>query len=262
MLLCPVRNCRLPLRREDRRLVCDKGHSFDIARTGYINLLQPQERRSKNPGDTLEAVMARGRLHGRGLTAAFADAIAERLALSPSDTVLDVGCGEGFYLGALHERIGFDAHGIDISIPAIATAARAYPACEWIVGNADRFLPYADRSFSAIMSITARMNATEFSRAIKDDGRLLIAIPSTSDLVELRGPGHDRSARVIEELYGEFDLIDRHTTIVSADLDESGVEDVRLSIYRPNPKPAEAMTVTFSLEFLTFAPANKKSPHA
>ena len=62
LLLCPVRGCHLALTREEKRVVCARGHSFDIARSGYINLLQPQERRSKNPGDTADAVAARRRL--------------------------------------------------------------------------------------------------------------------------------------------------------------------------------------------------------
>ena len=72
MLLCTVRDCHLPLARPvagtEKRLVCPRGHSFDIARSGYINLLQPQERRSKKPGDTTAAVAARRRLHDRGVT--------------------------------------------------------------------------------------------------------------------------------------------------------------------------------------------------
>jgi 23S rRNA (guanine745-N1)-methyltransferase len=62
MLLCPVRDCHMALGRAERRLLCPRGHSFDVARSGYINLLQPQERRSKQPGDTVAAVAARRRL--------------------------------------------------------------------------------------------------------------------------------------------------------------------------------------------------------
>jgi 23S rRNA (guanine745-N1)-methyltransferase len=101
MLLCPVRNCHLALAREQRRVLCPRGHSFDIARSGYINLLQPQERRSKKPGDTVTAVAARRRLHDRGVTAPLLHAIAETVAASPGDSVLDAGCGDGFYLGSL-----------------------------------------------------------------------------------------------------------------------------------------------------------------
>ena len=62
MLLCPVRDCHMALVREERRLLCARGHSFDVARSGYINLLQPQERRSKQPGDTAAALLGRRRI--------------------------------------------------------------------------------------------------------------------------------------------------------------------------------------------------------
>jgi 23S rRNA (guanine(745)-N(1))-methyltransferase RlmA-like protein len=68
MLLCPVRDCHIALGRAERRLFCPRGHSFDVARSGYINLLQPQERRSKQPGDTVGAVAAQRRLHDLGVT--------------------------------------------------------------------------------------------------------------------------------------------------------------------------------------------------
>src|SRR5580692_1180623 len=141
MLLCPVRDCHLALVREQRRMVCPRGHSFDIARSGYINLLQPQERRSKRPGDSVAAVAARRRLHDRGVTTPLRDAIGEIMAVRPDDVVLDAGCGEGFYLGTLAGETGFDAHGVDISTTAVDAAARRYPPgdrMEWIVANADR----------------------------------------------------------------------------------------------------------------------------
>src|ERR1700756_2092526 len=153
MLLCPVRDCHLPLGRVERRVVCSRGHSFDVARSGDINLLQPQERRSKQPGDTLAAVRARRRLHDRGVAEPLLHAITEILDPRPSDIVLDAGCGDGFYLGSLAGQTGFDAHGVDISTAAVDAAARRYRGCEWVVANADRFLPYADRSFSIVLSI-------------------------------------------------------------------------------------------------------------
>src|ERR1700733_6340901 len=130
MLLCPVRDCHMALVREERRLLCPRGHSFDVARSGYINLLQPQERRSKQPGDTTAATAGRRRLHDSGVTEPLLHAIAEILAASPCDAVLDAGCGEGFYLGTLARQTGFDAHGVDISTAAVDLAARCYPGCE------------------------------------------------------------------------------------------------------------------------------------
>lgn len=253
MLLCTVRECRRPLVRDGQRVVCDRGHSFDYARSGYLNLLQPQDKRSKNPGDTPEAVAARRRLHDRGVTAPLLRAIGDILNASASDTVLDAGCGEGFYLGSLAQQYGFAGHGIDISIPAIDAAAKRFPGCEWVVGNADRFLPYADASFTHVMSITARRNAAEFRRVLKPGGRLLIAIPSPNDLIELRGAGRERADRTIAEFPEGFRLLTQARAETTAELDEAGMEDVLLAIYRPmRTEPVQAGKVTFSLDLLLF----------
>ena len=241
----------MPLERAAKHVVCPRGHSFDIARSGYVNLLQPQERRSQRPGDTPEAIAARRRLHDRGVTRPLLTAIFGKLGLTASDVVLDAGCGEGFFLGNLAEESGCAAHGVDISILAVDAAARRYPACEWIVANADRFLPYADDSFSVVLSITARRNAAEFRRVLREDGRLLIAVPAPDDLIELRGAGRDRVPGVLEELGGSFTLVERRRATTAADLDAEAVHDVLVSIYRPlRAEPPVAMWLTFSLDLL------------
>ena len=253
MLLCPVRDCHLPLARDGKRLVCQRGHSFDVSSRGYVNLLQPQDRRSKQPGDTSEAVKGRRRLHDLGVTMPLLRGIAEMASASREDVVLDAGCGDGFYLGTLAREIGFDAHGVDISTAAIDAAARRYPECEWIVANADRFVPYADRSFSLILSITARMNPGEFRRVLREDGRLLVAIPAPEDFIEIRGAGRDRVARTVETFAGDFKLLEQRRIAAAAELDADAVRDVLHAIYRPlQAKEPEAMRVTLSLDFLLF----------
>jgi 23S rRNA (guanine745-N1)-methyltransferase len=250
------------LAREATRLVCARGHSFDLARSGYINLLQPQDRRSKQPGDSADAIAGRRRLHDAGVTAPLLAAIAETVAAGPDDTVLDAGCGDGFYLGSLQAQTGCSAHGVDISNPAVNAASRRYPQCEWIVANADRFVPYADGAFSAVLSITGRMNAPEFRRILRNDGRLLVAVPSPEDLIELRGasgpsgpPGRDRAPRTIADFAGHFTLIDQRRATTAADLDAAAVQDVLVSVYRPlQRKAVEPMRLTFSLDLLLFRP--------
>ncbi len=253
VLLCPVRDCHLPLLRETQRVQCERGHSFDIARSGYINLLQPQDRRSRQPGDTAAALAGRRKLHDRGVTAPLLDAIAAILGAGPHDTVLDAGCGEGFYLGNLAARTGCDAHGVDISTAAVDLAAKRYPTCKWIVANADRFVPYVDRAFSMILSITARRNTPEFRRVLRPGGRLLVAVPAPDDLAELRGVGRDRVERTIETFTPDFTVIKQSRVTTTADLDVAAVEDVLFSIYRPmRAQPITAMRVTFSLDLLLF----------
>jgi len=253
MLLCSVRGCRLGLVRDVGRLVCPRNHSFDIASSGYINLLQPQERRARNPGDTAEVIQARRRLHDRGVTEPLRRAIAEAIAATPGDVVLDAGCGDGFYLGTLQRETRCDAHGIDISIPAVDRAARRYPDCEWVVANADRRVPYPDQSFSIVLSITGRMNPAEFRRVLRQGGRLLVAIPAPDDLIELRGAGRDRVPQTAGCFAEGFTLINQPRVTICADLDVAAVRDALVSIYRPmQRRPAEAKRVTFSLDLLLF----------
>ena len=160
-------------------------------------------------------------------------------------------------------------HGVDISIPAVEAAARRYPPSgvaggaaydpgvagyEWIVANADRFVPYAEGTFSRVLSITARMNSAEFRRVSRDDGKLLIAIPAPDDLIELRGVGRDRVDRTIETFASDFALLDQRRATTVSNLDRDAVHDVLLSIYRPRAiEKVNAMRVTFSLDLLLFA---------
>jgi hypothetical protein len=107
-----------------------------------------------------------------------------------------------------------------------------------------------------VLSITARMNAGEFRRVLRDDGRLLVALPAPDDLIELRGVGRDRVARTLETFAQGFTLVARRRAATVADLDAAAVHDVLHSIYRPmRSKPAEAMRVTFSLDLLLFRAA-------
>ena len=250
MLLCTVRHCHLPLKLDGRRLVCPKAHSFDIARSGYINLLQPQDRRSKDPGDSAEIVAARRRLHDRGVTQPLLEAI--KIFTTPTDQILEAGCGDGFYAGNLGVQ---NVHGVDISTPAIDLAARRYKHGHWLVANADRFLPYADASFDLVMSIAARMNSPEFHRILKPQGRLLVAVPAPDDIIELRGTGRtDRVARTVETFATHFRLVEQTRATTTAELDADSVKDVLLSIYRPlRSGPVGGMRVTFSLDLLLFA---------
>ncbi len=260
MLVCTVRNCRLPLIREDRQVVCAQGHSFDKAKSGYVNLLQPQDKRSKNPGDTAAGVAARRRTHDRGVTAPLLEEIAAIFRGHGDDVVLDAGCGDGFYLGSLAARTGLDPHGIDLSIPAIDAAAKKYRGYEWVVANADRVVPYADRTFTAVLSITGRMNAPEFRRVLRPGGRLLVAVAAPEDLIELRGAGRDRVERTLATFAEGFEIVEQRRATTVADLDEAAVEDLLQAIYRPfHSEPIRATRVTFSLDLLLFRPKDAES---
>jgi 23S rRNA (guanine745-N1)-methyltransferase len=267
-MLCTVRNCRTPLVLDGRRYVCANAHAFDVARSGYVNLLQPQDKRSKTPGDTPEAVAARRRFLERGHAAPLVEAIVRALPLREGDALLDAGCGEGHHLAAFRRAYNVDAHGTDISVPAIELAARRYRDCAWVVANADRFLPYEDASFRAVATITARMNAGEFRRVLASDGTLLVVIPAADDLIELREAilgerqERDRVDRTIDTFTPHFSFTHHERIAHTTTLDRESMHDVMASSYRglrarEREKLAtlDPMDVTLSRDVLLFRPA-------
>lgn len=261
-VLCPVRSCGAPLERRDQSWTCERGHAFDVARSGYCNLLQPQDRRSKNPGDPREAVLARRRFLEAGHGEALLKALREEMGEAAS--VLDVGCGEGYFLGSL--KGDGEAHGVDLSVPAVDLAARRWPEVNWWVVNADRALPFADGSFDLALSIAGRRPAAELRRVLKTDGRLLVAVPAEDDLIELReavqGEGvlRSRLERVVEELAG-FELETRRAVRTTALLDPDAIRDALASTYRgarasqrERVEEIGEMRVTLSFELARFKP--------
>lgn len=269
-LLCPVRQCGSPLERRDRALVCPRGHSFDLAKSGYCNLLQPQDKRSLHPGDSREAVAARRRFLEEGHEAPFFTALLEivkTFSFPERPAVLDVGCGEGSHLAALAAALDAEAHGVDISVPAIDLAARRHPGITWIVANADRFLPYAPGSFHLATSLTARMNPPELRRVLAPGGRLVVAVPGEDDLVELREAVlgervlRSRVKRTVETFAGLFALEAHRLVRWEARLDEGAVRDVLEATYRGGRESRRRievgeMAVTMSRDVLTFIPAS------
>jgi 23S rRNA (guanine745-N1)-methyltransferase len=267
VLLCPVRACRRPLTRRGRRLACRRGHSFDVARRGYVNLLQVQDRRSRAPGDSADAVEARQRLVARGVEGPLVDAMANLLTLAPTQAVLEVGCGEGHHLAAIVARFGCEGHGVDISVASIEAAARRHPGLSWVVANADRLLPYADASFHAVASITARKNALEFRRVLRDDGVLLVVVPAPDDLVELRaavlgeGIARDRVESTRESLAPDF-VLERHERLRRVvRLDPAALRDIMTASYRglrasqrERLAALDDLDVTLSRDALLFRP--------
>jgi 23S rRNA (guanine745-N1)-methyltransferase len=249
MWICPVRGCQQELRPEQRRWVCPAQHSFDIARDGYVNLLQPQDRRAKSPGDTREVVAARRRLHERGLTRPLFEGVLALADLRRGNLIAEAGCGEGFYTGTLVAETGARGAGVDISTPAIEAAARRYPNCHWAVANADRILPFPTGSLDLAVSITGRRPLGEFHRVLRCGAGLLVGIPGPQDLIEVRGSGRDRREAVLAELRRGFHCVESRRVTTTAELDAATLADLRMVIYRP-AGPLSATSVTLSLDLL------------
>ena len=242
LLICTVRRCAQPLTRDGDTLRCDRGHAFDRARAGYWNLLQPQDRKSEEAGDRTEAVDARGRWLDRGHVVSLAGVIGrvgDLDALADGSTLLDVGCGDGWFTARLCAGRRFDVCGIDLSTRAVRNAARRLPGAEWVVANADRGLPLAERSVDLALSVFGRRPAAELARVLRPGGRLVVVVPADDDLAELREaaqgqviPG-DRVPRVMGEFAGTELGLDLQETWRSREThDGAGIADLLAMTYR------------------------------
>ncbi|MEO8361056.1 MAG: methyltransferase domain-containing protein [Vicinamibacteria bacterium] len=267
VLRCPVRGCQEALRQDGPRWSCARQHSFDQHRSGYLNLLQPQDSRSREPGDSRETARSRRRLADAGQADAVHQAFLHViLGRSPKAglALLDVGCGEGAFLRALRD-LPLERHGLDISAPSIELAVKASPSCLFVVANADRTLPYADASFDLITSIDARTNADEFHRVLKPAGLALIASPGPRDLIELRsyvqGAQIEKSRKehVEEEMRKHFSLLEHTTLMDQHEFEPAVLRDLLVATYRGFRQSERsavaaltAMTVTLSHEIFAF----------
>lgn len=271
VLRCPVRGCGALLEREAYGLSCPAGHSFDRARSGYFNLLQPQDRRARSPGDAREVALARRRFLEAGHEEPFVCAVLEDPAvcgLPSGAAVLDIGCGEGFYLRRLAAERPVEAYGLDLSAAAVDLAARAHPPGTWVVANADRSLPYTDGAFALAWSLTARQNAAELCRVLAPGAQLLVAVPGEDDLLELReaalgeGVRRDRTERTVATFAPFFEPVERRTVRWSLTLDAQALADALAATYRGGrPGRLEraarlaGLPVIASRELLRFRPA-------
>ena len=220
-LSCTVRGCGLPLERRGRAWHCPHGHSFDIARSGYVNLLQPQDRKSPAAGDSREAVEARALLLAAGIGRGVIDTVAyalNALELAPQAVVVDLGAGTGEALGVAASQRPLTCVGIDLSTAAAEHAARRFPSLTWVVANADRGLPLTDRSVDVVLSLNARRHPAECARVLKRAGALIVAVPAPDDLIELReliqgtGVERERTDALVSEHAPWFALRERATT--------------------------------------------------
>ncbi|MGE3726794.1 MAG: putative RNA methyltransferase [Candidatus Sericytochromatia bacterium] len=198
---CPV--CGLPLPNQERRYLCEKQHSFDQARSGYVNLLLAQHKQSRQPGDADQMVLSRQRFLDKGYYLSLAQALGQivgRIAQNkPSEqgfSLLDLGCGEGYYLQQIQQCLpnsdkSWAWAGLDISKPAIHEHAKRRLGVQLAVASA-KDLPFFDCQFDLLLSIFAPVYLEEAARVLKDRGCLLMV-----------GPGKNHLQGLMQNIYTE-----------------------------------------------------------
>lgn len=183
-LLCPI--CAEELNMEGRSCHCGRGHSFDVARQGYVNLLPVQQKHSLNPGDTKEQVASRREFLSAGFYRPIADALCDAArAFNAAGPVLDVGCGEGYYAALLSRAMGAELVGIDISKEAVRRAAGTYKNALWLCATAAK-LPVADHAAGLITSLFALTVPGEFHRCLAENGLFFQVLAAQDHLLALK----------------------------------------------------------------------------
>lgn len=188
-LICP--HCREPLTAVERNWHCINGHSYDQARQGYLNLLLVQHKNSRQPGDTPTMLACRQAFLDAGHYQPVSDEINRLFAGLAPATLLDMGCGEGYYTQRLVTALpGTAIGGLDISKDAVLKACRRSRDVQWLVGSSAR-LPVADASLDAALCVFSPWSWEECLRCVRLDGHILLVGPHADHLLSLREKLYD-----------------------------------------------------------------------
>lgn len=227
---CPV--CAAPLSDAGSSCRCEKGHCFDKAKAGYINLLPPSGQ-GKRHGDDKLMVRARRDFLSKGYYDRFAAAIAELVSeyLPAGGTVLDCGCGEGKYTEDVISRLAADNKpcgvlGIDISRDAVNYAAKRCKTARFAVASCGA-IPVENESIDVLLNIFSPFTPVEYGRVLKDGGVLLRAYPLENHLFELKALVYDKPYKnTLEDMSAEgFEII--HNAEVKYPVTIEGTESIK-----------------------------------
>lgn len=194
--ICP--KCCRNLFKTGNQLKCPVGHSYDISSEGYVNLLLGNKRSGLH-GDTKEMIRSRRRFLQLGLYFPIVDNLTRLisgLAVPRSAfSLLDAGCGEGYYAGNLKSALTLnglncDIYGTDVSKDAVKSAAKQYKDINFSVSSVNK-LPFADLQFDFLLSLFAPLAEQEFFRVLKKGGYLITVSPGARHLWTLKEQIYD-----------------------------------------------------------------------
>jgi 23S rRNA (guanine745-N1)-methyltransferase len=187
----------------NRSWSCEKGHVYDVAKEGYVNLLLAQHKNSKQPGDNKQMVNGRRAFLEQGFYQPLANAISKifnRHLTSHNDQVefsfFDAGCGEGYYMEQVNRScnqtdIQIEFSGLDISKFAVQKAAKKYPNHQFSVASTFQ-LPLENNSQDAILQIFAPSSELEIHRVLKSNGIWITVNPAANHLYEFKLALYDK----------------------------------------------------------------------
>ncbi|MGH3804935.1 MAG: putative RNA methyltransferase, partial [Pseudonocardiaceae bacterium] len=186
MLACP--QCRARVELDEGSILCDAGHTFDVARQGYVTLMTGAG--GKFDGDSPEMIAARADFLGGGsfdpLMDAVADAVVSGIGAGDDPRILEIGAGTGHYLARVLDAAPTGRGiGLDVSKYAARRIARAHPRAGAVVADVWQHLPVRDHVLSHVLCVFAPRNADEAHRVLAEHGSLVVLTPTERHLGEL-----------------------------------------------------------------------------
>ena len=194
MLCCPV--CSEKLIVNGKRAVCKNGHSFDVAKEGYLNLLLGNKSGDKIGDDKFSARCRRDFLN-KGYYELLRKYLVDLFA-DKTGSLLDICCGEGYHTSALAALEGLQVYGFDISKEMIRLAAKRGSGTFFVANLAS--IPVMDESFDYAIHLFAPFQEKSFARILKPGGRLYTVIPGSHHLFGLKQALYDAPYCNDEEL--------------------------------------------------------------
>ena len=228
MLICPV--CNEPLQLTERTYRCRQGHSFDLAKEGYVNLL-----RSGKNGDLIGDDKFSARSRRDFLNKGYYSALQNELCTMFKDktgTVLDICCGEGYYTAALGQNPQLDVYGFDIAKEMIRLAAKRGGATFFVANMAS--IPMANDSVDYAVHLFAPFIEESFYRVLKPGGRLYTVVPGQFHLWGLKQALYDTPYENDEKLPQTQRLLFINSHKVTANITLTSQEDIQ-AVFRMTP---------------------------
>lgn len=255
IFICPI--CKKTLEKSGNSFVCSGRHTFDTAKSGYVNLLPASKMNSKTPGDGKEMVVSRRDFLDRGYYSELRICLADKAGSLGGEVYFDAGCGTGYYTSAVADALGeCEVFGVDISKFAADIAAKREKRGLFAVASVYD-LPVADSSVDIITNVFSPMADSEYCRILKKGGHLLYVVPGPRHLYSLKELLYETPYEnpVSYPEYEGFKEIDR--TECSFDIRLASSEDIEL-LFTMTPyfwrTPAGALEKIRALDALDTSP--------
>ena len=224
MLKCP--KCYKDLKKENGCYRCENGHSYDISKEGYVNLMLANMKHSKEPGDSPESLRSREAFLNKG----YYQPLAEELTNIINDYIkegasfLDAGCGTGYYLDFIMSNIDkkIDFYATDIAKKGVAMCSKKCREATCFVGNVFH-LPFGEESLHGLMSVFCPYSGEEFSRIVRKGGIVIAVTPGSHHLIEMKEVVYDEPYLNEEKGYDlpDFECIRQTKVTYEMDLAEN-----------------------------------------